>query len=113
MPRPFQKVTSFGSDPRPEPTGRSPSPADRPAAPEPAGRAAGSPLCVLVVDDEPAVAGLLRELLEADGYPVTLASDGPEALACIEAGGIDLVLLDLMLPSLSGLEVCRRVRMAP
>jgi DNA-binding response OmpR family regulator len=65
---------------------------------------------VLVVEDDPSTADLLRLLLDADGCTVECIADGRTALARIDAGGIDLVLLDLMLPRLGGLELCRHLR---
>jgi DNA-binding response OmpR family regulator len=65
---------------------------------------------ILVVDDDPAIRRLLKRLLEQAGYSVEVAADGTSGLARIDAGGIDLVLLDLELPDLNGLEVCRQVR---
>jgi DNA-binding response OmpR family regulator len=53
---------------------------------------------------------MLKELLEVDGYTVEAAANGDDGLARVEAGGIGLVLLDLMLPGMSGLELCQRVR---
>ena len=67
---------------------------------------------VLVVDDDLTIRELLCEALNAHGHAVAQASDGTTALARIDAGGVDLVLLDLMLPGLDGREVCRRVRAA-
>ncbi|HEY7061673.1 MAG TPA: ATP-binding protein [Chloroflexota bacterium] len=65
---------------------------------------------VLVVDDEPAAGEVLRLMLESAGYAVEVALDGAAGLARIEAGGVDLVLLDLMLPGLGGIDLCRQVR---
>src|SRR5215208_8369806 len=65
---------------------------------------------VLVVEDDESIAELLHMLLDGVGYATERAVDGTAGLARIEAGGVDLVLLDLMLPGLDGLEVCRRVR---
>lgn len=65
---------------------------------------------VLVVDDEPAIVELLRDFLEADGFTVRTASDGREALAALADGRVDCVLLDVMMPDLSGFDVCRRIR---
>ena len=68
-----------------------------------------SPLA-LVVEDDAALAALLRYNLEEEGFRVQEASDGPEALALSAAQPPRIVLLDWMLPTLSGLEVCRRMR---
>ncbi|MCY1136716.1 response regulator transcription factor [Actinoplanes sp. Pm04-4] len=65
---------------------------------------------VLVVDDDPTVSDVVRRYLEQDGYRVRLAADGPAALAAVEDEQPDLVVLDLMMPGLDGLEVCRRLR---
>jgi len=65
---------------------------------------------VLVVEDEPALLTLLRYNLEHEGFEVGAAVDGEEALLMIEERIPDLVLLDWMLPTLSGLEVCRQIR---
>jgi len=65
---------------------------------------------ILVVDDEPTLRETLAEALEADGYRVVTAADGREALTRFRADRPDLVLLDLMLPELSGIEVCRIIR---
>jgi CheY-like chemotaxis protein len=65
---------------------------------------------VLVVEDEPAMRDVLREVLTARGYVVELAVDGPAGLARLAAGDVDVVLLDLMLPGMDGLEFCLRVR---
>ncbi|MFE4600272.1 response regulator transcription factor [Kitasatospora indigofera] len=74
-------------------------------APAPAGR-------VLVVDDDPTVAEVVTGYLIRAGYRVDRAADGHEALARAAATRPDLVVLDLMLPGLDGLEVCRRLRAA-
>ncbi len=65
---------------------------------------------ILIVEDEPALLEMLRYNLEAAGYGVDAVTDGQEALYRIEEATPDLVLLDWMLPSLSGLEVCRHIR---
>jgi DNA-binding response OmpR family regulator len=65
---------------------------------------------VLVVDDDPTVSDVVRRYLERAGYAVTLAGDGPGALAAYSREQPDLVVLDLMLPGIDGLEVCRRLR---
>jgi two-component system, OmpR family, response regulator MprA len=65
---------------------------------------------ILVVDDEPAVRDSLDRALRLEGYEVGLASDGVEALDALSADGVDAVVLDLMMPRVDGLEVCRRMR---
>ena len=65
---------------------------------------------ILVVDDEPTLRETLVDALEADGFRVVSAADGREALLVFRAERPDLVLLDLMLPELSGVEVCRIIR---
>jgi len=65
---------------------------------------------VLVVDDDEPIAASVRRALEYEGYAVTVAHDGPAALAAAERDRPDLVVLDLMLPRLDGLEVCKRLR---
>ena len=68
------------------------------------------PVTILLVDDEDSVQKLLTYPLERDGFRVVLALDGEEALARFGEEDIDLVVLDLMLPKLDGLEVCKRIR---
>jgi DNA-binding response OmpR family regulator len=65
---------------------------------------------VLVVDDEPVLADTIRYNLRREGYEVQVAGDGQEALRIAQAAAPDLVVLDLMLPGLDGLEVCRQLR---
>ncbi len=65
---------------------------------------------ILLVDDEDAVQKLLAYPLERDGFRVVQARDGEEALELFERERIDLVVLDLMLPKVDGLEVCKRLR---
>ncbi len=69
-----------------------------------------SPPTILLVDDEDAVRKVLAFPLERDGYTVVQAADGEEALREFDAAQIDLVVLDIMLPRLDGLEVCKRLR---
>ena len=69
----------------------------------------GSPR-ILLVDDEPAVQTLLTYPLAKDGYEVVLAVDGRQALERFAEQRFDLVVLDIMLPKLDGIEVCRRLR---
>ncbi|MFW6695141.1 response regulator transcription factor [Streptomyces sp. MAR4 CNX-425] len=73
-------------------------------------RPPGSPARVLVVDDDPTVAEVVAGYLDRAGYAVDRAADGPQALAVADAGRPDLVVLDLMLPGMDGLEVCARLR---
>ena len=65
---------------------------------------------VLVAEDESALVTLLRYNLEREGYRVLEARDGEEALLLADEAKPDLVVLDWMLPQLSGIEVCRRLR---
>jgi two-component system, OmpR family, response regulator len=65
---------------------------------------------ILLVDDEDAVRRVLAFPLEKDGYEVVQAADGEEALDLFERNDVDLVVLDVMLPRLDGLEVCKRLR---
>lgn len=65
---------------------------------------------VLVVEDEDALATLLQYNLEKEGYEVVVATDGEEALTLVSERLPDLILLDWMLPKVSGIEVCRRLR---
>ena len=65
---------------------------------------------ILVVEDEESFSDPLSYLLRKEGYEVAVAETGPEALAEFDANGADLVLLDLMLPGLSGVDVCRALR---
>ena len=65
---------------------------------------------VLVVDDDPTVSDVVRRYLEQEGCRVRLVSDGLAALAAVAAEMPDIVVLDLMMPGIDGLEVCRRLR---
>ncbi len=65
---------------------------------------------ILVVDDEPKLVDVVRAYLEQDGYPVVTAGDGREALDRFHQARPGLIILDVMLPELDGLEVCRRIR---
>ncbi len=67
---------------------------------------------VLIVDDDPAVSGALNRALRLEGYDVSLADDGPKALEEIAIRPPDAVILDLGLPTIDGLDVCRRLRAA-
>jgi two-component system response regulator MprA len=70
------------------------------------------PAHILVVDDDPRIAASLRRALVYEGYAVAVAVDGPAALAAARERPPDLVVLDVMLPHLDGIEVCRRLRAA-
>ncbi|CAM4220876.1 response regulator transcription factor [Kibdelosporangium persicum] len=65
---------------------------------------------VLVVDDDETVRDVVRRYLELAGYEVTVAGDGERALELVAQSEPDLIVLDLMLPGIDGLEVCRRIR---
>src|SRR3990172_32471 len=69
----------------------------------------GSPR-VLVVDDEPHIVELVRYNLQQEGFAVSVAYNGREALARVASDRPDLVVLDIMLPELDGIEVCRQIR---
>ena len=73
----------------------------------------GAPAKILVVDDTPQNVKLLADLLRVKGYAVVTASAGPEALRLVEEERPDLVLLDVMMPEMSGYEVCKRIRDNP
>ena len=65
---------------------------------------------ILVVDDEEAIAEAVRARLESEGYRVIVAADGPEAIQAASEQHPDLVVLDLMLPGMDGLEVCKQIQ---
>lgn len=67
---------------------------------------------ILIIEDEQSYREALSYLLGKEGFEVLTAADGTEGLAVFDAHGADLVLLDLMMPGISGLEVCRRLRAA-
>jgi DNA-binding response OmpR family regulator len=67
---------------------------------------------VLLAEDDPAISEPLARALRREGYDVDVASDGPETIEAAKSGGIDLIVLDIGLPRLDGLEVCRRIRSA-
>ncbi len=68
---------------------------------------------ILIVDDEPDLVELVSYNLKKEGFRVSSAADGETALEAIKKGGIDLVVLDLMLPGISGIELCRMLRRNP
>jgi len=69
------------------------------------------PVRVLLVDDDVRLYELLAGYLEQNGFAVTCAPDGPRGLSALEGGAFDVVLLDVMMPGMDGLEVCRRIRL--
>jgi two-component system phosphate regulon response regulator PhoB len=68
---------------------------------------------ILVVEDDQFLRELYDELLREDGYEVVLADEGEKGLKEIQKGGYDLILLDIMLPKIDGLEILRRVKNQP
>ena len=72
-----------------------------------------TPPCLLVVDDDEDNRQLLRRMLERQGYEVTLAASGPECLAQMERNRFDLVLLDVVMPGISGFDVLSQIRENP
>jgi DNA-binding response OmpR family regulator len=81
-----------------------------PAAPRQNDRVTHSRGTILIVDDEPTIGEVTSRYLQRDGYATQVALDGPSALRAYDAHEPDLVILDLMLPGLDGLEVMRRLR---
>lgn len=65
---------------------------------------------ILVIEDERRLASLVRRALQEEGHKVEVSNDGAEGMDMAEATGYDLLVLDLMLPHLDGLEICRRLR---
>ena len=68
---------------------------------------------ILVVDDEADTRELLQTLLEGEGYAIETAADGKAALVSVRAAQPDLILLDVMMPAMDGLEVCDHLRFDP
>lgn len=71
-----------------------------------------APARILVVDDEEHLAAGIRENLQAEGYETDVAHNGEQGLAKARAGAFDLILLDVMMPKLDGLQVCEQIRAA-
>ena len=69
-----------------------------------------TPPRVLIADDNAANLRIMRTRLTADGYEVVTAADGEEALAAARDATPDLILLDIMMPKVDGIEVCRRLK---
>ena len=68
---------------------------------------------ILIVDDEKDILDLLEYNLKKEGYHVLRASDGESALSIVQSNPVDLILLDIMMPKLDGIETCRRLREMP
>jgi CheY-like chemotaxis protein len=68
---------------------------------------------IMIVDDEPHMVELEKAILEADGFKTIAASNGPDALKMLEKAKPDLVILDMMMPGMSGREVCEQIRKNP
>ena len=73
-------------------------------------RADGSPIRVLLVDDEPALTNLVKMALHYEGWVVDVAHNGPEAIAKFDKIGPDVLVLDIMLPDMDGLQILQRIR---
>jgi two-component system, OmpR family, phosphate regulon response regulator OmpR len=71
------------------------------------------PTAVLLIDDDARLGALMTEYLGKHEVEVTVAADGPRGLAALRKGGVDVVLLDVMLPGADGFEVCRQIRADP
>src|SRR5688572_5859813 len=68
---------------------------------------------ILIVEDEPEIGALMQFHLEREGFAVRITTSGRKALTQVDSNPVDLILLDLMLPDLDGLEVCRRLKRKP
>ncbi len=68
---------------------------------------------LLMIEDDARLAGMVSEYLSQNGFTVSHEGDGQRGLAALQAAPVDLVILDLMLPDMEGLEVCRRIRTLP
>jgi two-component system response regulator ResD len=77
---------------------------------DPAGTSGGR---ILVIDDEPHIRRVLEAMLGKEGFEVHSACDGQEGLTAIASGGVDLVILDLLMPGTHGLEVLAKIRSDP
>ncbi len=71
------------------------------------------PKKILVVDEEESLRELMRAILEPEGFDVVVASDGKEALEMLKTVKPDLILLDMMMPGMSGRETCEKIRSNP
>lgn len=68
---------------------------------------------ILIVEDDQFLREFYQELLMGEGYNIDVSGDGQEALGKIQSGGYNLILLDIMLPKIDGLEILRRIKLAP
>lgn len=66
---------------------------------------------LLVTDDDPAIVGLVRATLESEGFEIVAATTGEEAVRLMQDNSFDLVILDIMMPEMDGLEACRQIRL--
>ncbi len=92
-------------------TGGAPRPTDAGEAERAATSSVGRQPRILVVDDEPPIVDLVASYLAREGWEVATAADGPAALDAVRSWGPDVVVLDLMLPGIDGIEVCREMRL--
>ena len=69
--------------------------------------------CVLIVDDDPAALRMMEYIFDRADYEVHLATNGPEALSKVNEAKPDLIILDVMMPDVTGLEVCQQLRAEP
>ncbi|MGH8059875.1 MAG: response regulator, partial [Candidatus Entotheonellia bacterium] len=72
-----------------------------------------TPPCLLIVDDQPMNLDILQTRLAVHGYEIVTAMDGEEALAIVRAKQPDLILLDVMMPKMDGIEACRQLKADP
>jgi two-component system response regulator ResD len=68
---------------------------------------------VLLADDDPRVVSVVSRYLDLEGYEMSIATDGEAAVRIAEADRPDLIILDIMMPGIDGIEACRRIRASP
>lgn len=106
----LRRYLSAISRPVTEPIGPPSEPVPAPSRePAPARRA---PRRALVADDNPELLSLMKEMLEGDGYEVTIAKTGIEAIEFITTGRPDIILLDILMPQMNGIELLQKMRAA-